>query len=324
LAVETGWLRRFPQHPLSTRQIEQLLRPFASGARVEEATLLAGGLRNTNYRLRLSSQAEPVVLRVFSATDELGGAAGREAAIIRLIEARIPVPRVLHSAPDADPQWNLMSFVEGERFDLFLEHASVDRIAAASHDAGRVLAAIHSFAFRGPGWFGHDLSLGPTPWPNISWSQMLSGWLTDGATGSHLQPRLRDRLLAFIAHHADRVEPLNGSSRLVHADFKPWNLLVADHRVVAVLDWEMAYSGNPMTDLGIYLRYSDRLPPAYREGFAAGYRDAGGELPADWFGLARLTDLTNLLYFLEFRGSDPAVLRDVIPLIETTLTDFAP
>jgi len=71
------------------------------------------------------------------------------------------------------------------------------------------------------------------------------------------------------------------------------------------------------------LRYSATYPPVYRDGFVSGYLEAGGHLPADWFRRARVTDLLNLGFFVAFR-TDPAVDRDITPLIETTLAEFAP
>src|SRR5262249_28848149 len=159
--------------------------------------------------------------------------------------------------------------------------------------------------------------------PDISWADMLGGWLTDGSFGKSLTPQRRSGLLEIVRGNASSMASLMSGARLVHADYKPWNLLVRDGAISGVLDWEGAYSGNSLVDLGIYLRYSDRLPPEYRDAFAAGYVEAGGQLPDNWFRLVRLTDLTNLGYFLEFRGGDEAILRDVLPLIDRTLEDFA-
>jgi aminoglycoside phosphotransferase (APT) family kinase protein len=66
--------------------------------------------------------------------------------------------------------------------------------------------------------------------------------------------------------------------------------------VVAVLDWEFAFSGPPLFDVGNMLR--DPRPPAFAEAFVAGYRDAGGELPPGWRRLARALDLFSLADFL--------------------------
>ena len=50
-------------------------------------------------------------------------------------------------------------------------------------------------------------------------------------------------------------------SNLVHADYKPWNLLVrrgaAGWAMGAALDWEFTFAGPVLCDFGIFLRYSD-------------------------------------------------------------------
>jgi aminoglycoside phosphotransferase (APT) family kinase protein len=37
---------------------------------------------------------------------------------------------------------------------------------------------------------------------------------------------------------------------LVHADFKPGNILLDGDRITALLDWELAHLGDPLEDLG--------------------------------------------------------------------------
>jgi aminoglycoside phosphotransferase (APT) family kinase protein len=320
LAVAQGWRRRFAFIDLEPSQIETLIEPFAAGARVLEAVPLSGGLRNTNYRLRLSSRPEPVVLRLFSADSS---ACPREAALERLVAGRVPVPEVLHSEPAADPPWNIVTWVQGERFDQVLRTADDELVRALSRDAGRVLARIHAFTFPTAGFLGPDLSVGAFDGYSGDWSHMLTDWLLHGHSGTRLGPRLTERLLRFIADNAPRVKAVGTQAHLLHSDYKPWNLLVRGSEVAAVLDWEFAFSGWPLNDVGIYLRHSASLPPAYLDGFVGGYVDAGGELPADWQRLARLIDLISLCYFLERPEDDPAVVRDVKPLIETTLSDFA-
>ncbi|MFE7422211.1 phosphotransferase family protein [Rhodococcus sp. NPDC057529] len=44
--------------------------------------------------------------------------------------------------------------------------------------------------------------------------------------------------------------PLSERTVLVHADFKPGNILLVGDRVTALLDWELAHLGDPLEDLG--------------------------------------------------------------------------
>ena len=323
MAAEIGWQRGFPFHELNLPAIECLLQTYARGVHVLQAEPFTGGRRNSNYLLRLSNMSEPVVLRVFSA-QEPRACCIREAALAQLISARVPMAQILHSQPDSSPPWNLLTYVDGPRFDFLLRDGAPELIAKLSHSAGQTLAAIHSFGFPAPGWLnGRELSIGPPPWPNMSWSEMLLGWFADGTAGRYLDPTLQKPLIRLIQRNAERVSALSSGSRLVHADYKGWNLLTRNNHIAAVLDWEFAYSGNPLVDFGIYLRYSDAYPPEFRNAFAVGYREGGGTLPDDWFELARLQDLTNLGYFLEFRGTDSTLVRDVTRLIKATVTLFA-
>ena len=67
--------------------------------------------------------------------------------------------------------------------------------------------------------------------------------------------QLRDRLGARL--------PLSGAPTVVHGDYRLDNVLVGpDDRIRAVLDWEMSTLGDPLTDLGLLVMYSERLPVA--------------------------------------------------------------
>jgi aminoglycoside phosphotransferase (APT) family kinase protein len=116
-------------------------------------------------------------------------------------------------------------------------------------------------------------------------------------------------------------------SSLVHADYKPWNLLVrrgaSGWAISAALDWEFSFAGPPLCDFGIFLRYSERMPAQYQTGLLEGYRAAGGSLPADARDLARLIDLVSLWTFLERVPDDPAILHDVTLLLAATVEAFS-
>jgi aminoglycoside phosphotransferase (APT) family kinase protein len=62
---------------------------------------------------------------------------------------------------------------------------------------------------------------------------------------------LRDRLAASV--------PISPPPAIVHGDFRLDNLMIDSHsmRVAAVLDWEMATLGDPLTDLGLLVTYWD-------------------------------------------------------------------
>jgi aminoglycoside phosphotransferase (APT) family kinase protein len=64
-------------------------------------------------------------------------------------------------------------------------------------------------------------------------------------------PELRDWLpdLASLGAAAERCGPFAGPPRLLHGDFWPGNVLWHHGRLAAVLDWEDAALGDPLSDL---------------------------------------------------------------------------
>ena len=231
---------------------------------------------------------------------------------------------MVYAQPTADPPWSILSWLDGARFDHFLVDADHSQIEAVASSAGRVLAAIHSFSFPTAGFFGPDLSIEYPIDASNGWTSLFEEWLFRGRAGPRLGDDLRSRLWRVITANEWRLDEVRDDPRLLHADYKPWNLLVRDGEVAAVLDWEFAFAGPPLNDVGIFLRHSRALPASYARGFERGYREAGGRLPEGWRRLSRLLDLLSLCQFLERPEDDPAVLRDVRPLIEMTVDEFAP
>jgi aminoglycoside phosphotransferase (APT) family kinase protein len=316
MAVEKGWPRRFAFVSLSVKEAGALI-----GEPVVELDALGGGLRNTNYRLVRAANPEPVVLRIHTG-DPAG--CGREQRLLELIRETVPVPRVLRADPSVQPPWSLMTFVHGERFDAVLTTASNAEIEQLAHAAGAVLARIHAFKFPRGGFFDADLQIAEYLGPAYGWRSMLEDWLTGGRVNARLGHDLARRLLRFVRDNAWREPQMQfGGPCLSHSDYKPWNMLVRDGTIAAVLDWEFAFANAPLNDIGNFLRYSARQPSVYETGFIDGYRAAGGVLPDDWKRLARLVDLINLCSFLDRPEDGSAVVSDVRPLIEATLDEYA-
>jgi aminoglycoside phosphotransferase (APT) family kinase protein len=66
---------------------------------------------------------------------------------------------------------------------------------------------------------------------------------------------------------------------LVHNDFGNRNILVRQENgkwgVAAILDWEFAFSGSPLLDVGHFLRYERRGAPLREPHFSQGFVEHG-------------------------------------------------
>ena len=126
---------------------------------------------------------------------------------------------------------------------------------------------------------------------------------------------------------------------LVHGDYRPANVLVAEGRLSAVLDWEFAHTGDPAEDIGWYLTsyyaHEHLIEGSWSaDDFTAVYEQALGA-KADrkairfWavFCLYKLASMTMAAQFAFVNGdnsrmgsSPDFILR---PLLENTLRDMS-
>lgn len=261
----------------------------------EPVELLAGGLANLNVRIGAGR-----VLRVYH-RDPLALAV--EAALLRRPWKFVRTPEVLSSGED---------FLVLE----YVPHGPLGDEAEQAEAVGRALAEIHGVAFPQAGLLAPTLDLSK-PYPDVIgiFSDYALSQLDCAQSG--VAAEIRPRIEALLVAHDDSMHHLARASVLLHGDFKVSNLGWTERGQLLVLDWEFAYSGPSLMDIGQLLRWSP--PPSFVEGFARSYRDHGGELPEDWQRWAAAFDLFNLCGLLA--GSEPGSRRatDIIGRIVETL-----
>lgn len=258
-------------------------------------TVLSGGLRSLNLRIgdvvaRLALESPSALLR--------------EAALLRSLAGRVRVPRV----------------IDGDEHALLLEHvphAELPATFAAGERVGATAAKIHAVPQPACGFLGDDGTLHE---PCASALDALHAWIAPalhGLAGQRLGP-LAAEVTALWTRHADAMIAAASPCVLVHSDFKVGNVkwLPATHEVL-VLDWEFAWSGPALSDVGQLLRWDP--PAAFTAGFERGYLAGGGRLPHDWQRLAACLDLFNLVHFLAAPEDRPRRTAAVLARIARTL-----
>ena len=291
-------------------ELERLVGEAFPGARVLAGQPLTSGLRNTNYRLEIEGRPSPLVLRLYVAD---AATCSREAAVLAAVSGRIPAPRVLYSAPAARPPYALLEWLEGEPLDGVLRDCDAATAVELARACGAALAAIHETRFPAPGFLGPEMRV-VRPMPD--WAPTVISTLA-GRVEQRLGPELSAAVRATAEANAHAVGPVWSDAVLVHADYKPWNLLVgrvadgaegdATWRVSGILDWEFACAGCRLIDSATFLRDEVTRPAGFADVFASAYVAAGGTLPADWRRLTRLVDLLNLLQLLAWTDDRAAV-----------------
>lgn len=259
---------------------EAAVRAGHAGAAVAGLKRLSGGASKESWAFDLvgaDGSAIPLVLRRQPVEQRFSfsgvGSLGDEAALLRAACASgVPVPTVHFELPEGSPagEGYAMARIEGETVGPRILK-SPDLAAARqglARQCGEILARIHAMSADGlAGLHSHS--------PQEELAALRGRYLATG----------QDRpVFDFALLWLDRNRPPDGTRALVHGDFRNGNLIVGPEGIRAVLDWELAHIGSPVSDLGWLCVTSwrfqnpDRPVGGFgsREELLEGYRDAGG------------------------------------------------
>ncbi|PUA82795.1 phosphotransferase family protein [Nocardioides currus] len=301
-----------------------LTRPDLMGPRLVEATgdarwndleavLIAGGKSNLTFALR--SGAGELVLRRPPTGDLLPSAHDmrREVTVQQaLADTLVPVPRVVLADLDGDllgvPSY-VMTKAEGVvvRDTLPAGWAeNADERRRASVALVETLATLHSVDAGGVG-------LGSFGRPEGFLARQVARWTRQWEASRTSVVAEVDELARGLAAR----EPRRPGVGVVHGDFRLDNCVMAASdpgRVVAVLDWEMATLGDPLTDLAMLLFYWRE--PGEEPTFVPAVTDLGGFMGrsevAEHYASLSGTDLEDLDLYLAFAHFKFAVIAQGI------------
>ncbi|UQX89986.1 phosphotransferase family protein [Jatrophihabitans telluris] len=244
------------------------------------AALIAGGRSNLTYRVTDGESVwairRPPLGHVLPTAHDMV----REYTVISALRhTDVPVPQAIALCTDAEvigQPFYVMSFVDGVVLDspeLISEPVAARRTGELLVDT---LLALHSVdpSAVGLGDFGRPqgyLQRQVARWHKQYLASQPAG--TDGSTQQELELSVAGSL----------AEALPATSRvgIVHGDYRLTNVIYAHRfdRIAAVVDWEMATLGDPLTDVGLLYVYH-RLS-AGTGAVMAHYPAAAGYLDAD-------------------------------------------
>lgn len=327
--MEEGWqCERPPRLELGPEQLNQLIVRAFPGARVGEYSVLETGLANTNIRFRLQGADATYVLRIHTRDPE---AAAREFDLMHYLSdsrvSQIPVAPLVYSHPVAESgeyAYSIWGFVQGTLLQELFKILPPSELVDIAGECGRVLGAFAAHRFDSCGEFGARLEIVRNYGrPSQFVPRMVHRALFDGRAGERLGSRLRDELWRVVERASPLLEPIDDRYSLVHADYKRSNLIMqpsgSSWKVGAVLDWEFAFAGPPIIDVGLFLRAGQALPPGFRTAFASCYQEAGGSLPIDWLPLSRLVDVMSQVTFLDDARDRPVVFAETTMVVKETI-----
>ncbi len=213
--------------------------------------VIAGGRSNLTYRVTDGTQTvvvrRPPLGHVLATAHDMA----REYRVISALAATaVPVPRAYAMCEDTEvvgAPFYVMGFVDGTPYRLAaeLEALGAERTHAIGERMVDTLADLHLVDPETVGLAEFGRPAGFLARQVRRWGAQLDASRSREIAGVD---ELRRRL-------AERVPPETPPA-IVHGDYRLDNLLVRDDDTVgAVVDWEMATLGDPLTDVALLLTY---------------------------------------------------------------------
>jgi aminoglycoside phosphotransferase (APT) family kinase protein len=254
-------------------------------------TLIAGGRSNLTYKVTDSSGAAYALRRPpTGGVLETAHDMGREWRFISALwRTRVPVAPPLAFCGDTGvtgAEFYVMGFVDG--LVLAGPEDALRLAPGVRRGAGEglvdVLVALHALE-------PHEIGLGPIVRRTGFAERQLRRWRHQAHESGGDELPLLDEVHDMLA---SRIPPQGNG--IVHGDYRPGNIAFGpDGTVRAVFDWELATSGDPLTDLGYLVSGWEEGPMAVpgfpgREEIIARYARVSGRDVSDvpyWAAFAR-------------------------------------
>ena len=259
-------------------EVPALNRYLAAAApqigRVESVSQFQGGQSNPTFLLNTSTGRFVLRRKPAGALLPSAHAVDREFRVISALrDTEVPVPRTHCYCDDNSvigTAFYVMEFVDGVIFtDSHLPTLGVEQRARAYDDLNRVIAALHSIT-------PESVGLGDFGKPGNFVSRQIDRWTKQYRASETEKIEAMESLIEWLPRHVPADEP----ARIIHGDFRLGNVMFDrdDLRVIAVLDWELATLGNPLSDFA-YTCMAWRM--SYESPVLSGSHLAGLGIPSE-------------------------------------------
>ncbi len=321
--LKSNWERFIQPLDIPSSTLTQMLAPFTH-EKPTHVEFLSDGCANCNLRVDFE-HLNSLVIRIYTRDKQ---AISREKRIAKVIDHKIPYPAFLYlddGCSVIEHPYAIIEYVDAPLMRKVILEDGLEKALPAIEQAGSLVATLSDIAFEWGGFFRADGTVKPFT-PDEMYLPFTKLRLADEPVIESLGNDWVQKALSMVHTHMP-ILPDENIANLTHADFDPSNLLIAPgsngYAMASVLDWEFAFAGSYLMDIGMMLRYAHKLPKEYEQSFIHGFKTLK-PLPSDWKKMAKLMDFICLLNLLYWNPADkrPRMNEDVKALTRHTIEHF--
>lgn len=243
------------KHALDVGVLEAWLQANLTGFQAPlQVEMFKGGQSNPTYKLITPGGSYVMRTKPGPVAELLPSAHAieREYTLMRgLAGTPVPVPRMLCLCEDESVigrAFYLMEYMDGRvLWDPALPNMAPAQRSAIYDETNRVLAALHTVNFAQQGLSAYGK-------PGNYFERQIGRWSRQ-YVASQTQPiKAMDHLMEWLPRSIPAMARDDSLVSIVHGDYRIDNLMfdAQEHRVIAVLDWELSTLGHPLADFSYH------------------------------------------------------------------------
>ncbi len=302
--ADLHWERFIPVLDIGTEEANGIFREYDKSIGVLEFHAIRLGCKNSNFIV--STNKGKFLLRL---TDPAGF--NNEVPVYELVKGRINVPDLLFHTVKPNRNIFIYQYIRGVSLQAHIvAHGQCDPFLL--EQAAKASAVIHNTP--------KEKTAGLAQWDVPPYEVWYDAFLDHPTVRARLGGETRERVRRLVFDKREFITEIDGCQSLIHGDFRPANMLVGEHDRVFFVDWEGAWRGHTLADIGMFFRYRSFFNDTHIRLFEQVYQSyADRKLPGHWFELALFRDLVNPLQLLSANQEAPLRNADLVQLIQGAL-----
>jgi len=303
--LDLDWERSIPIIDVKIEELKSIFTDYDKTLTVTDFNVIQLGCRNSNFVVHTNKGK--FLLRTADIED-----LNNEKIAYKLVKDKINVPNLLFHTTKHKANIFIYQYINGISLQKHIiesnqcDHSLLEQVAKAA-------AIIHNT----PKVKTKGLAEFDVP-PFEMWYQYF---LDNPTVRARIGEEMHERIQRLVLDKQKLISVIDEYKSFIHCDFRPANMLVDKNKQVFFVDWEGACTGHSLADIGQFLRYRRFFKDTHLKLFERIYNTfANRILPDNWSELSLFRDLVNPLQILSSNQETPLRNKDLINIIEGTLT----
>lgn len=253
------------------------------------------GYSNKIYKVKLEAK-DPVVLKIAVVPQRYDKLAAEIKLVRKLAGRDIPLPEVLFSMTNRleyKYPFVIYRYIDGDNLMEVIGDLPKSSLVKISEHLGRLSANLHKATYEHVIDFGRERIY--KDWVDFV-TEIMDNGLFKMRENNLRVDLIRKAEVLYAGIKGSLVEP--NSYSLIHRDLQAMNLLIRDGKIVGVLDFESAISGDYLYEFAFLEGLLFDCYPVTREPFYRGYRKEG-RLPENYQEIIKFYAVMSKMYFIQ-------------------------